>query len=169
MVARLESWSPPRSRAAHEPARFAVLVAAALLAFALSWLALRHGFYRLEQIRDTQVYQRYGDWMADGRVPYRDFRPEYPPAALPAFAVPSLAAGTGAPEDEYRRWFEAAMVVCGAALLLFVALALRSLGRDLRAIGAALLFVAVSPLLLGSVVLSRFDLLPAAIAAGAVA
>lgn len=169
MVARPASWSPPRSRAVAEPARFAVLVASALFVFALSWLALRHGHYEREQIRDTQVYQRYGDWMIEGRVPYRDFRPEYPPAALPAFAVPSLAAGTGAAEDDYRRWFEAVMVVCGAFALLFVALALRSLGREPRAIAAALLFVAVSPLLLGSVVLSRFDLLPAAIVAGAVA
>ena len=169
MVAGPASWSPPHSRPLAEPARFAVVVAAALLVFALSWLALHHGFYEREQIRDTEVYQRYGDSTAEGRVPYRDFRPEYPPAALPAFALPSLAAGTGAADDDYRRWFEAVMVVCGAFVLLFVGLALRSLGRGPRATAAALLFVAVSPLLLGSVVLSRFDLLPAAIVAGALA
>ena len=170
MVARSASWSlPARPFAAGESARFAVLVAAALLAFALAWLALQHGFYRREQIRDTEVYQRYGDSIVDGRIPYRDFRPEYPPAALPAFAVPSLAAGTGATEDTYRRWFEAGMVVCGAFLLLFVALTLRSLGREPPVLAAALLFVALAPLLLGSVVLSRFDLLPAALVAGALA
>jgi 8-oxo-dGTP pyrophosphatase MutT (NUDIX family) len=173
VVARSESWSRPAERPAgrevDESARLAVLVAAALLAFALAWLALQHGFYRQEQIRDTEVYQRYGDAIAEGRVPYRDFRPEYPPVALPAFAVPSLAAGQGAADDEYRRWFEAVMVVCGALGLLFVALALRSLGRSPRALAAALLFVAVAPLLLGSVVLSRFDLWPAALVAGALA
>jgi 8-oxo-dGTP pyrophosphatase MutT (NUDIX family) len=169
VTARSESWSRPASRRREEPARFAVLVAAALLAFALAWLALHHGFYRQEQIRDTEVYQRYGDWIAEGRIPYRDFRPEYPPAALPAFAVPSLAAGQGAPHDEYRRWFEAVMVACGALLLLFVALTLRALGREPPALAAALLLVALAPLLLGSVVLSRFDLWPAAIVAGAVA
>jgi 8-oxo-dGTP pyrophosphatase MutT (NUDIX family) len=169
VVARSQSWSQPASSWREEPARFAVLVAAALLAFAFAWLALQHGFYRQEQIRDTEVYQRYGDSIAEGRIPYRDFRPEYPPAALPAFVLPSLAAGEGAPPEDYRRWFEAVMVACGALLVLFVALALRSLGRDPRALAAALLFVALAPLLLGSVVLSRFDLWPAAIVAGAVA
>jgi 8-oxo-dGTP pyrophosphatase MutT (NUDIX family) len=169
VVARSASWSLPARSAATERARFAAVVAGALLVFALAWLALQHGFYREEQIRDTPVYQRYGDWIVDGKVPYRDFRPEYPPAALPAFAVPSLAAGTDASEDDYRRWFEALMVVCGAFVLLFAALTLRSLGREPRALAAALLFVALSPLLLGSVVLSRFDLLPAALVAGAVA
>ena len=169
MVARSASWFPPVSARTVEPARFAVLVAAALLAFALGWLALQHGFYRQEQIRDTEVYQRYGDALVEGRVPYRDFRPEYPPAALPAFAIPSAVAGTGAAQDEYRRWFEAVMVVCGALMLFFVALTLRLLGRGPPAAAAALVFVALAPLLLGSVVLSRFDLLPAAIVAGAVA
>jgi hypothetical protein len=173
VVARSESWSlraePPAAARGAEPARFAVVIAAALLAFALAWLALQHGFYRQEQIRDTEVYQRFGDRIVDGQIPYRDFRPEYPPAALPAFAVPSLAAGTGATQDEYRRWFEAFMVVCGGFLVLFVALTLRSLGREPPALAAALLFVALAPLLLGSVVLSRFDLLPAALVAGALA
>ena len=169
MVARSASWSPPARPGTTERARFAVVVAAALFAFALAWLALQHGFYRDEQIRDTEVYQRYGDWIAEGEIPYRDFRPEYPPAALPAFALPSLAAGTGATQDEYRRWFEAVMVVCGAFALLFVALTLRRLGREPPALVAGLLFVALTPLLLGSVVLSRFDLLPAAVVAGAVA
>jgi hypothetical protein len=169
VVARSASWSPRASVERGAAARFAVVVAAALLVFACAWLALQHGFYRQEQIRDTEVYQRYGDWIVEGRIPYRDFRPEYPPAALPAFALPSWAAGTGAPGEEYRRWFEAGMVVGGALLLLFVALALRSLGRGPRALAGALLFVAVSPLLLGSVVLSRFDLLPAMLVAGALA
>jgi 8-oxo-dGTP pyrophosphatase MutT (NUDIX family) len=169
VVARSASSSLPVRPETAERARFAVVVTGAFLAFALGWLALQHGFYRDEQIRDTEVYQRYGDWIAEGRIPYRDFRPEYPPAALPAFALPSLAAGTGATQDEYRRWFEAVMVVCGAFVLLFVALALRSLGREPPALLAGLLFVALAPLLLGSVVLSRFDLLPAAVVAGAVA
>ena len=169
MVARSESWSRPASTSGHEPARFAVLLAGAFLAFALAWLALQHGFYRDEQIRDTEVYQRYGDAIAEGEIPYRDFRPEYPPAALPTFAVPSVAAGAGAAQDDYSRWFEAVMVLCGALALLFFALTLRSLGREQPALSAALLFVAVAPLLLGSVVLSRFDLWPAAIVAGALA
>ena len=43
---------------------------------------------------DVPLYQSFGDRMADGEVPYRDFRVEYPPASLPAFLIPSLVAGT---------------------------------------------------------------------------
>ena len=41
---------------------------------------------------DVPLYQSFGDRMADGEVPYRDFRVEYPPGALPAFLLPSLVA-----------------------------------------------------------------------------
>ena len=39
---------------------------------------------------DVPLYQSFGDRMTDGEVPYRDFRVEYPPGALPAFLIPSL-------------------------------------------------------------------------------
>jgi hypothetical protein len=152
-----------------DAAWWAVAAAAAFFVFALSWLALQHGAYRDAQIRDTHLYRSYGDAVADGRVPYRDFRVEYPPAALPVFVLPALAAGADAPDEEYRRWFEATMVLCGGLLLLFAALTLRALGRDPAASAAPLLFVALAPLALGSVVLSRFDLWPAAIVAAALA
>jgi 8-oxo-dGTP pyrophosphatase MutT (NUDIX family) len=164
VVARSESWPRPA-----EPAWWAVVVAAAFLLFTLAWLALQHGFYENEQIRDTLVYQRYGDAIVRGEIPYRDFSVEYPPAALTVFALPSLAAGAGASADEYRRWFEGVMVVCGGLALLFGAFALRSLGRDPPVALVALVFVALAPLALGSVVLSRFDLWPAALVAGALA
>ena len=40
-----------------------------------------------DQIVDTPVYQRYGDAIDDGQVPYRDFALEYPPGALPVFVA----------------------------------------------------------------------------------
>ena len=40
--------------------------------------------------RDVPLYQSFGDQMADGEVPYRDFRVEYPPGSLPVFLLPSL-------------------------------------------------------------------------------
>jgi 8-oxo-dGTP pyrophosphatase MutT (NUDIX family) len=163
VVARSESWSRPL-----DAGQAGLVAAAALFLLAVSWLALHHGFYREEQIRDTALYQRYGDLIADGRVPYRDFRVEYPPAALPAFAVPSLLApGEGA--DSFRRWFEWLMLGCGAVLVVLVASTLVSLGRGPPETAGALVFVALAPLALGSVVLSRFDLWPAALTAGAIA
>jgi len=159
----LESWSPPVDRGA------AVLaVAVAVVLFVLSWLLLHEGFYARDQIVDTPVYQRYGDAMADGQVPYRDFRPEYPPLALPAFVVPSLIQpDTGL--DGFERAFGWLMAACGAAMAALVVAALVALGvGPVRLLGGSA-FAALAPLALGSVVLTRFDLWPAALTAGALA
>lgn len=104
---------------------------------------------------DTPIYERYGEAMLDGQVPYRDFTVEYPPAALPVFFVPALGHG------EYRARFEGLMAGLGVALVLVVAAAASSMWAPF--------FVAVAPLLLGSVVLTRFDLWPAFLTAAALA
>jgi hypothetical protein len=138
--------------------------ALAVAVFLLSWLALHHGFYARDQLIDTPTYQRYGDLMVGGAVPYRDFRPEYPPAALPVFAAPSLAAA-----DAYRGHFESLMAAFGTVLVVLVSVALASLEASRRRLAAALTFVGLFPLALGSVVLTRYDLWPAALTAGVLA
>ena len=96
-------------------------------------------------------------------MPYRDIRPEYPPGALPAFVAPALLS-----EDEpgFRDAFEWLMAALGVATILLVAVCLRGLDASRARTVAALAFVAAFPLLLGSVVLTRFDLYPAALVAG---
>jgi Glycosyltransferase family 87 len=164
VIASPQSWSRPA-----EPAFAAVVAGLALLLFGLSWGLLHQGFYTRDQIVDTPVYEKYGDWMADGQVPYRDFRPEYPPLALPVFLVPSLAVGADAQHDRYRDAFEWTMAASGALLVLAVVWTLASLGAGGWRLAAAAGFVAVAPLALGSVVLTRFDLWPAALTAVALA
>ena len=144
---------------------------AAIALFVVSWTLLHVGFYKHKQLIDTPVYQRYGNAIADGKVPYRDFEVEYPPGALPVFALPGLAepgrnqqVSTG-----FRRSFETLMWLCGAAALAAMAVILRTLRRSAVNVWAALCFAAIAPLLLGSVILSRFDLWPAALVAGALA
>ena len=149
--------------------RAALVVLGALLAFAGAWALLHVGFYTRDQVIDTPIYQRYGDAIARGEVPYRDFELEYPPAALPVFVLPSLARANEGDLDAYERGFETMMFVCGAAAMAFMLLALRGLRADARRIASALGFFAVFPLALGSVVLTRFDLWPAALAAAALA
>jgi hypothetical protein len=146
-----------------------LLTALAVTCFLLAWALIHHGFYARDEIVDTPVYQGYGDRMAGGELPYRDFRPEYPPLALPAFLFPSLLAGEGAPEREYRDAFEWLMAACGVAVLIGMAAVLHGLRAGPARMGAALAFAAVAPLALGSVVLSRFDLWPAALSVAAVA
>ncbi|MBA3734130.1 MAG: DUF2029 domain-containing protein [Actinobacteria bacterium] len=140
---------------------------AAIALFVAAWTLLHVGFYKHKQVIDTPVYQRYGNAVADGKVPYRDFSVEYPPGALPMFVLPALAergsdqqVSTG-----FRRSFETLMWMCGAAALASMAVVLRMLRRSNPNVWGALCFAAVAPLLLGSVILSRFDLWPAAICA----
>ena len=158
---RASSWSQRPDRGAH-----ALVAFAAVAAFLVAWALLHVGFYERAPISDLPVYERYGDRMERGDVPYRDFRVEYPPGALPTFLLPSLGSGG---DDGYRRIFEALMAVCGAAMVLFVAATLAAVRARPPRAAAALAFVACAPLALGSVVLSRFDLLPAALTAAALA
>jgi hypothetical protein len=144
---------------------------AAIALFVVSWTVLHVGFYKNKQIIDTPVYQHYGNLIADGKVPYRDFDVEYPPGALPIFALPGLAKHGHDQQVSagFRRAFETLMWMCGALALAAMAVVLRQLRRSNVEVWLPLLFAALAPLLLGSVILSRFDLWPAAIVAAALA
>jgi 8-oxo-dGTP pyrophosphatase MutT (NUDIX family) len=156
--------SPSRSSSPPNPT---AVGAVGLAVFICAWAVLHHGWFARGQIVDTPVYQSYGWAIARGEVPYRDFSLEYPPGALPAFALPGL--GTQEDDGDFRRHFETFMFICGAALVLATAFSLVVLrAPPRRAYGTAAL-VGAAPLLLGSVVLTRFDLWPAALAAGALA
>jgi hypothetical protein len=145
-------------------AAFAAGLASVLFLF--SWALLHRGFYEREQVVDTPVYERYGRAMDDGRVPYRDFGLEYPPGALPVFALPALG---DVDFETFTSRFEGLMAALGLVMVAFVAAALAGLGASARRLAAALTFVGLAPLALGSVVLSRFDLWPAALTAAALA
>jgi hypothetical protein len=144
--------------------RAAVAVALGAVVVSISWALLHVGFYERNQIVDTPVYQQYGEAMANGEVPYRDFALEYPPGALPVFALPALG-----PADDYRGVFEILMWICAVATVGFVALTLVALDAGTARTIAAVAFVALAPLALGSVVLTRYDFWPAALTAAAVA
>jgi hypothetical protein len=143
-------------------------VAAALAAglFLLSWGLLHTGWYDENEIVDIPVYETYGNAIESGAVPYRDLRPEYPPGALPAFALPALLSDD---QEGFRDVFEWLMAACGVAAVLLAAVALAGLGASRARTAAALALVAGFPLLLGSVVLTRFDLYPAALVVAALA
>jgi hypothetical protein len=132
--------------------------AAAAVVFVVSWGLLHYGFYKRDQITDTPVYKRYGDAMLAGDVPYRDFALEYPPGALPVFLLPAPGGGG---TKAYSRRFDGLMAGLGLSCVLLVAVLTSSFWAPL--------VVALSPLLLGSVIVSRFDLWPAALTVAALA
>jgi glycosyl transferase family 87 len=143
-----------------------VAAAVAAAVFLISWGALHRGWYDNGEIVDIPVYESYGRAIESGAVPYRDIKPEYPPGALAAFVAPALLSDD--PEG-FRDAFEWLMAACGVALVLLTGVALAGLRASPGRTAAALGFVACFPLLLGSVVLTRFDLYPAALVAGALA
>jgi len=149
--------------ASTEPRR--LLVGAAGL-FLVSLTLLHWGWYQHDLIRDTIEYHRYGTAMASGHVPYRDFRVEYPPGALPAFGIPAI----GKPGfSVYDREFQILMALCGIGSLAAMSVALRELGASVERTAAALCFFALAPLALGSVILYRYDLWPAFLTVAGVA
>jgi hypothetical protein len=152
-------------RGRHDRMQGALAVAAALVFLALA--ASSGDVWRgTAAISDVPVYERYGKALESGEVPYRDFRPEYPPGALVAFVAPALL--TDDPLA-YARVFAALMTAAGVAMVLLVAVALRVLDAGPGWAARALAVPATTPLLLGPLVLTRFDLLAAAITVGAVA
>src|SRR6478752_6619631 len=99
------------SASSFRPADASFAFAATLVActlFLVGWGVLHRGFFTHDRIVDTPVYEGYGSAIDSGQVPYRDFALEYPPGALPVFALPALG---GAHGDTFRRRFELEPVV----------------------------------------------------------
>jgi hypothetical protein len=121
------------------------------------WVVMQFGWYADAVITDIPVYREAGEAMLDGRIPYRDFSLEYPPLAAALFALVALV------PLPYAGVFSVVMLLCLIATALSALAIARELdlgaGRQLLA-GVA---VAVSPLLIGNLVESRFDLLLAAL------
>jgi uncharacterized membrane protein len=121
--------------------------------FLACWGLVHRWFWAHGQLVDWPTYRKYGDAILHhGRIPYRDFAVEYPPGALPTFVA-------AAPFGDYAAAFAWVMAACGVTLVFVVA----------RIRPAAAFFVAFAPLLVGSLILSRFDLWPALLATAAVA
>jgi hypothetical protein len=135
---------------------------AAAIVFAFSLYALQR-WLEQGQLSDVGGYQQWSELVRAGGLPYRDFPLEYPPAALPAFLVPSYMSWS------YATSFAIVMGVCGAGCIALLAATLRAVDASAARIWAALLLFAVSPLVLGSLFDTRFDLWPALLALAGVA
>ena len=148
------------------PAALWAALAASVFLFAFG--VLHYGFYVRDSLADTPIYAKYGHAVLGGHVPYRDFGVEYPPGALPVFVLPA-AMTPGGGYSSYVIAFQWVMALCGAALAAAVAVVLVRQGRSRRAVAAAVALVGLAPLALGPVVVSRFDLWPAALTGAALA
>ncbi len=127
----------------------AVVVAVAIAVWAIP---LQVGVYADSVITDIPTYQRVYDLIASGQIPYADFSLEYPPLAAGLFWL------AGALPGPYGVTFSILMLVALCATALGVVALARALGMDERRQTLAGLLVAVSPLLIGNLVETRFDL-----------
>jgi hypothetical protein len=152
-------WSPS------DRAPFAALVVAGAVFVSLC-ASLPSVWEGTASISDVPVYERYGDAIERGNVPYRDFRLEYPPGALAVFAVPSLLTHD---RRSYSRAFALEMLLFGLVALAACFASVRSIGSGGLRLVTALSPVALAPVLLGPLLLTRFDLYAAAVTAMAVA
>lgn len=138
----------------------AVLAAAVFVASALAMTGIVRGSGN--QIVDTGRYLEYAEAVESELVPYRDFDLEYPPGALAVFLAPALVTES---EEAYVWTFAALMALFGAAGVLVTSASLARLGRSPRSRRCVLALLAVSPVAFGGVLLTRFDLVPAALVA----
>jgi uncharacterized membrane protein len=147
------------------PAGVALRATALVTPLLLGALAVPSGgLFRGAKFRDLHLYRQYGDALLDGRIPYRDFFVEYPPGAIPLFALPSLAPG-----GAYDALFKALMTLCSLAAIFCVTFVLAREGAGRLRVGAAAVFLALVPIALGPVSLNTYDMWPAVLTAGAVA
>jgi Glycosyltransferase family 87 len=142
-------------------------VLTAVVGFVISWIVIHHGRFAVGQMMDTPIYAHYAGMMKRGLIPYRDFFELYPPLALPVFLLPGLFAGSSF--HVYQQLFEALMLVCGIAAVGLATFVLVDQRPELRRLIAGVAIGALMPVLMGSVILSRYDLWPTLLTVAAVA
>jgi hypothetical protein len=121
-------------------------------AFLAACAAAYGGLFSHAYPGDVGMYERYGrEWVLQGLTPFHVFFVEYPPGAVPLFAIPVVW------NDHYVILFKLLMTACGVGFVVCSAWVLRRL--DLGA--WRLVPVVVAPLLMGPVFLNRYDPLAA--------
>ncbi|HUA50175.1 MAG TPA: hypothetical protein VMA77_33390 [Solirubrobacteraceae bacterium] len=165
------SMSMPAGRAGSltsDRQRTVLAVVSAAVGFAIAWYLIHHGWYALDRQWDTREYAKYANYIVGrGLFPYRDFSVEYPPLALPIFLLPRLLAGQSF--SGYMEVFELMMAACGMIAAGLSALVLAAQRVSTRQLVCGVALIALSPLLLGAVMLSRYDLFPTMLTIAALA
>ncbi len=143
---------------AHRIALPAGLVVLAILVWTIP---LQHvGIWVNHQINpDVNLYLEYARAMAHGAVPYRDIHIEYPPGATGLFYLAWWLPGS------YVNAFSGLMLACLCVCLVGVIATARAIRYSPARQAVAGGVIALSPLLLGSLVQARFDLAVAAVIA----
>jgi hypothetical protein len=122
------------------------------------WAAARWLVFDYFQLGDTRVYEHAARLMDAGAVPYRDFDVEYPPLATGLFWLVGRV-----PAASYQLAFSLAMLGCLIATALAGLTIARRLGLGRARTAVIVAVIALTPLLLGTLVQTRYDLALAAL------
>lgn len=108
------------------------------------------------RFEDTDIYYGYATSAFEGKIPYRDFRVEYPPLAIPAFLAPRAVSRS---LEGYKRAFAVEMLVFNALTVCLVACRVENV-EGLGRVRARLAWYTLYFCLLSKFMISRFDAVP---------
>jgi len=146
-----------------------LLAGAATFVGAWAFVAFTPALHTWLSGADVAYYENWGSWLAQHRVPYRDFAFDYPPGALPVIDAPWYLRKLFAYHGGYDFWFRVLLLLVGLASLVAMAWVLVRLGASRHRAYAALVVAGLVPALLGPIALSRYDYWPAMLAVVGVA
>ncbi len=135
--------------------RATVLTIAACVAV---WAVVRWVVFDFFQLGDTRVYSHAARMMDAGAIPFRDFDVEYPPLATGLFWLVGRTPG-----GDYQLAFSMAMMACLIATALAALVIARRLDLGRVRTAVAVIVIALTPLLLGTLVQTRYDLVISAL------
>ena len=121
------------------------------------WALARWVVFDYFQLGDTRVYEHASRMIDVGAVPYRDFDIEYPPLATGLFWLVGRIPG------DYQLAFSMTMLACLVATAIAALVAARQLGLSPARQALAVGVVALTPVLLGTLVQTRYDLVLSAL------
>jgi hypothetical protein len=138
-------------------ARWRRAAAVAVPAFLFACTIGMGGLATSKYPQDVTTYAHYGRLLVlDGKLPYDDFYFEYPPGAVPVFALPALIWNA-----HYHIVFKLLMALSGALALATAAAVLAHLRVTRVRMAVALGAIVVAPPALGPLFLNRYDAVPA--------
>ena len=122
------------------------------------WAVARWVVFDFFQLGDTRVYSHAARMMDAGAIPYRDFDVEYPPLATELFWLVGRVPG-----GDYQLAFSMAMMACLVATALAALVIARRFGLGRAHTAVTVGVIALTPLLLGTLVQTRYDLVLSAL------
>lgn len=140
------------------PMKWLLLLAAAVIHLAVLLPLVGSDSFILDDI-----FRPYAEGVLDSTAPYASLNFEYPPGAIPVLALAGLLSDTA---SEFRAAFDLWMLLWDLGVL---ALLCWALGESPRRLAVALAIYSVGALVLGRLILARFDLVPAALSLAALA